>query len=472
MGAPEVLTAYDAVKAHYTLPFELYPFQQNAVNELAPLSRSALYFEPGLGKTATSTVCALLHMIQGADSTIVLMPPIIISTWRRWLSKVKRMDGTPLKVLAYQGAPAERKRMHLNGHEFVLMSMQIFKRDYERICAELGGFKLHVTLDEGQCIKDVGTQNYKLYRDFVETQSHQILTGTPLNTPLDAYAYIKLKTPTVYMNLAQFTRIHVLETDFFDNPTKFQNLDLLSENLLIYADRKTKEEVLPDLPACTIALVEYALAPAHLKLYRKLVDEQLLKLPDNSKLDFTESSALYHAMNQVPMQWHYFGQDDGLKSSGYDLIDQILEELGDKKLVIFANYRRTNAEIQRRYGCPGVWGEVTAKDKQRALDKFIDDDKCRLVTMAPTAGGVGVDGLQHVCADVLYVEPPVSVSQLTQSLSRVHRDGQKLPVTVRLALAEGTVQKHMATRLAERENLVNPVQMSKAVLRDILLGGG
>lgn len=461
----------DLVKAAFITPFDLYPFQGDAVTRLAPLPRSALYWEPGLGKTAGATHCMLYKMaIDEIDVSVILLPPILIDLWARWLAKITRADGTPLKVVIYRGSPAQRNQIRFDGSEIVLMSIQIFKKDIERIERETSGRRCHVVVDEAHCLKDVGTGNYKTLRDFAADKSLQLLTGTPLNSPGDAYAYVKLLSPSIYRNLKQFELIHVGERDFFNNVSKWSNLDLLQQNLMHNADRKTKEEVLLDLPECTIMPIHYELDPKHLKLYRKMVDEQLLKLPDGDKIDLTQSTALYHALGQIVMQWHYFGQDPELKSAGYTLIEQVLDELGDKKLIVFANYQRTNQEIVRRYNCSGVWGEISPTNKQRAIDRFIDDPKCRIITLQPTSGGVGIDGLQHVCADIIYVEPPVAVTHLTQSLSRVHRDGQREAVTVRLGLATGTVQHMRVKALTAKEALVNPLQMSRARLRDALYG--
>lgn len=467
-----MMPPYELVRAHFDLPFELYPsFQVPAVNNLAPLPKSALYWEPGLGKTAGSTHCSLYKMIMGeVEVTLMILPPILINLWAKWLAKIKHKDGRPLRVLVYRGSPAERKKMSLQDADFILMSIVIFKKDFHRIDHDFGKKRVHVAVDEAHCIKDVGTDNYKKLRDFTADKSLQLLTGTPLNKPDDAYAYTKLISG-VYRNLNQFMQIHAAEKDFFGNVTKWENLDLLQQNLLINADRKTKDDVLIDLPECIITQIDYDLDPRHLKLYRKLADEQLLKLPDGDKIDATQSSALRHALGQIVMQWHYFAQDESLKSAGYDLVEEVLDELGDKKLIVFGNYKRTNQELVRRFKCPGIWGEIPPKQKQAALDKFIDDPKCRMIVLHPVAAGQGLDGMQHICQDVLYVEAPVAVSHLTQSLSRVHRDGQRNVVTVRLGVAAGTIQNHDVRSLTAKEALVNPLQLSKARLRDIIMGG-
>lgn len=463
------MTPYEIVVANYQMPFPLYPFQVEAVDELAPLPRSSLLWEPGLGKTAGSTCCALYKLAGSADTVLCILPPILIIQWQKWLAKVKHKDGRPFRVLAYKGAPAERKGMSFDA-DFVLMSIQIFKRDIERVERELYGKNVHILLDEAQCLRDVSSQNYKTVRDFIGDNTIQLLTGTPLNNVLDAYPFIKVVAPSIYRNLNQFLQIHVAEKDFFGNAISFANLGLLKDNLLVNASRKTKEDVLLDLPECTIVPMEYDLHPYHMKLYQRIVNEQLLKFDDNTKLDLTSATSLYHALGQVVCQLDFFSQDDTKVSAVFDLVDEVVAELEGRKLIIFANYKRTNAAIVKRYGCPGVWGDVSAKDKQIALDRFVEDPTCTLITMQPASGGVGWEGAQTVCQDILYVEPPVSVSQLTQSLSRVHRNGQKNAVTVRMAIATGTIQKHVTDRLADKEALVNPLQLSKAVLKAALLG--
>jgi hypothetical protein len=464
------VTPTDLVEYHFTTPFPLYGFQRAGVDELAPLPRTAIYWAPGLGKTPGATYCMLHHKLMGADVIVGITPPSLVRQWSRWLSRIKHKSGKPLDVLMYQGTPAKRASMSLDV-EVVLMSIQIFKRDYTRICEELGGKNVHIFVDEAHCLKDVGTQNYKMVRDFAAEQTIQLLTGTPLSNPGDVYAYVKFTAPSVYTSLYMFEQIHVATRDFRNNPETYHHLDLLQSNLLLNADLKTKEQVLTDLPEAIITQIDYDLDPRHYALYKRLAEEKLLLLPDGDKIDATQATALYHALGQIVCQWHHFGQDESLKSACYGLIEDVLDELGDGKLVVFASYRRTNQEIVRRFNCPGIWGDITRKGKEQALDKFLDDPKCRLITLHPVSAGEGIDGLQHVCQDAMYVEPPQAVRHWTQSLSRIHRDGQRLPCNIRMATALGTVQQSRMESLSNKEALVNPIQMTKALLRDALFGG-
>lgn len=470
------MTPHDLVLQHYDFPFPLYPFQVEVVNDLAPRLRSGLYLHPGLGKTAVSTHCALYKMIVGeVGGALGIMPPLLVTQWARWLSRIRHKDGRPLRVTKYQGAPVLRRALDLDV-DFLLMGVQIFKKDFCTSTKHLNGYveygttdpvpgkKLHVIMDEAQAIKNVGSGIYHNYRDLVEGGSHQLLTGTPLNVPEDAYAYINLVSPGIYRNLVDFNNCHVWATDIFNKPSEYVNLELLTGNLLFNSVLKTKEDVLPDLPECTISDIEYELDGPHIALYRKLAQNKLLEWKDEEKLDVTQATALYHALGQIVCQWHYFGQDEALKSKVYSLIEEVLEDLGDRKLIIFSNYQRTNEEVVRRLKCPGIWGQMSPGQKQRNLNKFLDDPKCRVLAANPLAAGQGVDGCQHVCQDVFYTEPPITPSHWVQSLSRVHREGQRNAVTVRMAVAKGTLQRHLVNQLAEKEKLIMPVQKAIAYL--------
>lgn len=465
---------YDIVTRNFQLPFGPYPFQAESITQLAPRERSGLYFDPGLGKTYTSTVCGLYKLAMGwIDQILVVFPPILDATWRKTLHLIHHKAGPSLRIESYKGSPSERRKMHLNA-DIVLMSQGIFKRDYDRIVNTMGTRRLFVILDEAQSIKNVGSDNHQTFREFTHDQQFQILTGTPLTTPMDGYAYVKLLAPEVYRSLAQFKRIHVEEYDFYDRPSVWTNTDLLRDNMAINAVFVRKRDVLKDLPDRNIFKLEYELDRKHLALYHKLVEDKLLALPDGGKIDATQATALRHALGQVVMNWAHFSGDDKKVPAGMDLIEETLEEIGDGKLLVFANYRMTNraicAKFEKKYGAVGVFGDVSPKQKDRNVARFLTDSSCRLAALQPQSGGVGIDGMQDVASEVLFIEPPITPKDLDQSLSRVWRAGQKNICNIRLGVAENTLQVKGVEDLIEKEEVVNPIQYNKAELREMLYG--
>lgn len=462
------MTPYETVKHHFTLPFELYPFQIEAVNKLAPLPKCGLWLDMGCGKTIVSIVIALYKMITGeVQQCVVLMPPILLTNWSRTLSAIK---GTTHTV--YRGTPKARADMTLN-QQFTLMSYQIFCKDYDRLHYDIPVHKSLLICDESTMVKNVGTITYKRVRDWALNSNLALLSGSPLSSPADGYAPIKLISPATYRNLAQYERIHVEERDFFDNPTKWTNLDLLQENLLINSVRVLKTDVLKDLPPVTYTPIYYDLDPHHAKTYRRLCDEQILKFADGTKLDATGASALFHALQQIPMNREYFTQEEGKVSAGVELIEETLSELGQGKLVVFTAYRMTNrllVEKLKPYGVVAVYGEVSAAQKQAAVDQFVEDPSCRVILLQIRAGGYGIDRLQSVCNNILFAEMPLVPAHFHQAVARLWRVGQNDPVNARIAIADKSIQMRLWDVLQDKDSLVNMCIRGFQDVREALAG--
>ena len=461
----------DTVLGSYELPMAPYPFQVVVINDLSPIPNSGLWMDTGTGKTLVATVMALFKLLRGADIVIVTMPPILITRWARWLRKIKP---TP-DILMYRGSPKKRKSLKLAKGQFVLMSQAIFKRDYDEIRDQTRKMKVVMIVDEATCLKNVESDNYQMTRDYVEGHEVILLSGTPLSTPMDAYAYTKLLAPHLYRSFQQFQNIHVGERDFFDQVVVWNNLDLLNANMKVNAVRILKTEVLKDLPDVTYDPIFYEMDPKHYKLYQTLSEERLLPLANGGKIDATVASKLHHALQQIVCNWGHFADDPSLDAKAIELVEETLEELGDRKLIVFASYQMTNRLLLSKFGksvnAVAAYGEITVSRQQRNIDYFIDNPSCRLLIGQPTSMGVGVDGLQQVCCDGLFLELPQIPKDFHQAVARLWRDGQHLPVNMRIAVAEGTLQVRKMHQMLDKDSLVNRVIRSYEDLRASIFGG-
>ncbi len=463
----EVLSPYDLVRSRFDFPFDLYPFQVEAVNELAPLPRTGLWLDMGCGKTIVSIHIALYKMlVEEIEQCIVLMPPILLTNWSRTLAGI---PGTSHTI--YRGPPKQRQSMVLD-KMFTLMSYQIFCKDYERLHMLFMGDNMLIC-DESTAIKNVATQTYKRVRDWSYGRCISLLSGSPLSSPADGYAPIKTIAPNVYKSLAQYECIHIDERDYFGNPISWRNLDLLNNNLMLNSVRVLKTDVLKDLPPIAHTPVYYDLDPQHLKTYQRLCNEQILRFSNGEKLDLTNASALFHALQQIPMNREVFTHEEGKLSAGVELIEEVLEELDGGKLVIFTAYRATNrmlSEQLKKYGVVAVYGEVSRTAQDAAIDRFVDDPACRVILLQVKSGGYGIDRLQSVCSDLMFVEMPMTAANYHQAVARLWRSGQQKPVSVRVAIAERTIQVRLWEMVQDKDSLVNVCIRGFEDLRDAVAG--
>lgn len=228
-----------------------------------------------------------------------------------------------------------------------------------------------------------------------------------------------------------------------------------------------------ELPPVIYTPRNYSLDPAHLALYKRLAEERLLEFADGTEIDAISAQALRSALQQIVVNWGEFANDPGCRPAILDLIEGTMEETGGKKLVVVANFRRSNRYLQdalQKYKATAIYGDVTPKGKQAALRAFISDPDCLVLLVQPESAGYGIDGLQHVSSDMLIVEAPTTPTPFQQVVARLDRDGQLDIVHVRVAIAQGTVQVGMFNNLLKNDALAHSVQGGYESLRKSIYG--
>lgn len=470
------MTPYEAVREKFDFPFELRPYQVDEVNQLCQCILAGYYWEPGAGKTAGSTHQMLYETLTlDVQKWVLLMPPILIPQWAHWLRSIRdKRTGQPLSVAEYSDVQKVRRAMPLK-EQFILTSYGLFKNDFEHLWNKTNHVQVGLNCDEATAIKNYETDNHRAVATFSEDRPLQLLTGTPLNKPGDAYGYLKLLAPGVYRNHRHFERMHVKEVDEYDRVTEWMNLDLLTQNMKINTSRILRRDVRKDLPPVIYTPLRYNLHPDHLAFYRRVAQDRLVSLDNGTgEVDAISSAKLRATLQQLVINWGHFIEDPDVKPAALELIEETLEELGDRKLVVVANFRRSNSYLHQalaqRHRAVAVYGDISPKNKALAVQRFITEPSCRVILVQPDSAGYGLDGLQHVCSDMLFVEAPTTPTPFTQVVARLDRDGQTEAVNCRVAMARGTVQVRMFTDLLDKDELVNSVQGSYQDLKEAIFG--
>jgi hypothetical protein len=477
---------FTLVQRYYKHPAYIapHPLQIETVNELAPIFGNGEWLDMGTGKTFVATWCALwLKLVYGMPC-VCIMPPLLIRQWSKWLKSIRTHHDpeTPaLSVTEYRATAKQVGGMKLSpeqvraaidlDNDFILVGIQIFRKEFYRIREHFGDRPFLIICDEAMFLAKIESLIHELVYDMAVGRPTILLTGT-LGMPQHAYGLMKFTNPGAYRNWKHFENMHILEYDHFGTtPTIYQNLDLLGDNLAKNTKRILYEDMYPDAEIPFYDVFDYDLDDKHYKLYEKLAEEQILALPDGGKIDGSTEQRLRHMLGQIIVNYPHFSGNPKDVSTAVKLIQGRLEALGDGKLVVFCNYRLSvNAICDAIPGALPINGDVTQAQKDRNIDSFINDSKSRLMVVQFISGSKGLDGLQHVCHTAMFIEPCTVPDTFHQAVARLKRTGQTKRVHVLIPIANRTLQRRGFNRLLKNDAISNQVARNSVELRKIIYG--
>jgi non-specific serine/threonine protein kinase len=126
-----------------------------------------------------------------------------------------------------------------------------------------------------------------------------------------------------------------------------------------------------------------------------------------------------------------------------ELAREITENIGDHKALVFSQFLGMLALIKAKLKELGVDfeyfdGSTSAPDREKAIQRFQQDDNCRVFLISLKAGGVG---LNLTAADYVYIVDPwwnPAVEQ--QAIDRTHRIGQTKNIFAYRMICKDTIE--------------------------------
>jgi SNF2 family DNA or RNA helicase len=233
----------------------LYPFQRTAVQFILQNDgRACLFDEMGLGKTITATT-ALLELVKRrkASRALIVAPNAVVEQWRGEL--VEKFNLEPTLITSKRSL---RERINLYNHPLVVMNYELLRTDLELILQKHFD---SLILDEVTRVKNWDTQTSEAVKKLI-VRNVIALTGTPLENHLgELYNIVNIVKPGSFGRynedfLARFT-LKVSGQGWQSsrpiiNP---ENLPELRRELRTISIRRTKAQVLKQLPALTVQYV-------------------------------------------------------------------------------------------------------------------------------------------------------------------------------------------------------------------------
>ena len=436
---------------------ELRPYQQEGFEWMSRLAHwgagACLADDMGLGKTLQSITLMQSRAAQGPQ--LVLMPTSVLLNWQQELRRFA--PALTVKVLNQQNADRQQIVNNAEAGDIVLSTYGLLVTEEELLSSRVW---TTIILDEAHTIKNRDTQTSKgamnLKGDF-----RLMLTGTPLQNHLsEIWNLFQFANPGLLGSYQQFTDRFILPIER-DHDQEQQRLlrRILSPFLL----RRTKEDVLNELPEKTEITLQVELSAEELALYDNLRQQAIANLEDGSK-SAIQTLAEITRLRQAACHPRLINDKLQIPSSKTQAFLELVANLrqsGHRALVFsqFTSHLALIREELDKAHVPYLYldGSTSAQERNKLVRQFqTGDDPLFLISLK--AGGLG---LNLTAADfVIHLDPWWNPAIEDQASDRAHRIGQERPVTIYRLIASGTIEEKII-RLHQ-----NKRSMADALLQD------
>lgn len=437
------------------LKTKLLPYQARGALFAACRGRAVLADDMGLGKTIQALATAeLLRQRRGIERVLVIAPA---SVKYQWKTEIEKFTDRSVKIV--EGLLPQRRPMYASPEFFTLTNYELVLKDI-RYMQELRPDL--IILDEAQRIRNWTTATACTIKQ-LKSRYALVLTGTPLENKLEElFSVVEFVDGRRLGPAFRFVDEHRV-LDEKGRLTGYRGLDRIHEQLAPILLRRTRPEVLKDLPERTDKVFRVPLTSQQAEPYYEQSDllAQLVRKWERqgwlSEIDQKRILCCIQNMRMLCNSTFLFDKQTHhspkLQEFREIMTDFVMGE--ERKVVVFSEFERMThlaGEQLRKLGIGFVslHGGVPSRQRGALIEKFRNDPACK-VFLSTDAGGVGLN--LQAASVVVNFEPPWNPARLEQRIGRVHRLGQSRPVHVIHMLTSESIEERVWETLALKKSL-------------------
>lgn len=389
------------------------------------------------------------------QTNLVVVPASLVHNWRNEFRKF----APQLSVTIYAGQNRLELRPYLQRSDVVIVTYHTLRNDIDYFSRLSFGF---VVADEAQTLKNPGSQIHQAVLR-VRGKWFLALSGTPVENSLsDLWAIMNLVNRNL-LGTHHFFKVHFIRPILADVGGRMSVA--LRKLIAPYVLRRTKEEVLAELPELTSELVICEPEEGQQKMYEEeqsRVRNYILgkrERQEELRSDFMVLKALIR-LRQIANHPRLVEPEYAGESGKFREVFRMLGEVigaGHKVLVFssFVKYLNLVAgEVEQR-GWNYTMLTGTTADREREIRRFASDAACQLFLISLKAGGVGLNLTE---ADYVFIlDPWWNLAAENQAVSRAHRMGQKQAVFVYRFITAGTLEEKILAIQERKQRLADAV---------------
>ncbi len=305
----------------------------------------------------------------------------------------------------------------------------------------------YVILDESQAIKNPFSKVAKA-ATLLNAKNKLCLSGTPLqNNTFDIYAQMNFLNPGMLGSVEFFRNEFAVPIDKFGEKEQKEHLRKILYPFIL---RRTKEQVAKDLPEKSEMILFCEMSDEQRNIYdayRNDFRDKILGVVEEKGIHKSQLTILQGLMRlRQVCDSPAIIKDESFPNVSVkleELCREITENISNHKALVFSQFlgmlsliRQKLEELEIDYEY--FDGSTSVGDREKAIQRFQNDENCRVFLISLKAGGVG---LNLTAADYVYIVDPwwnPAVEQ--QAIDRTHRIGQTKNIFAYRMICKDTVE--------------------------------
>ncbi|MBF0400593.1 MAG: DEAD/DEAH box helicase [Magnetococcales bacterium] len=442
-----------------TLQAELRDYQLAGYYWLSRLAAwgvgACLADDMGLGKTIQALALILSRAKEGP--VLVVAPTSVCLNWVR---EIEQFAPTLQAILL----ASSRRQQTLDGlkpYDVLICSYGLLQQEGKILAAVSWQV---VVLDEAQAIKNRGTKRSKAAMA-LKGSFKMILTGTPIENHLgELWNLFHFINPGLLGSIESFNNRFATPIERYSLKEARGRLKKLIQPFIL---RRTKSQVLAELPPRTEITLQVEMSPEETAFYealRRRAIEQIENMEGSIEQHQLQIFAEIMRLRRACCNSRLIVPDSPIASTKLELFWSVVEGLLENrhKVLVFSQFVDHLAIIRERLEQEKVRyqyldGSTPMQERQRRVEAF-QAGEGDLFLISLRAGGMGIN---LTAADyVIHMDPWWNPAVEDQAADRAHRIGQQRPVTIYRLVTKGTI-----------EEMIVELHQHKRSLADGLLDG-
>lgn len=424
-----------------TFQAELRDYQMEGFNWLARLAHwgvgACLADQMGLGKTVQALAVILKRAHEGP--TLIIAPT---SVCMNWVSEAQRFAPT-LNIVQFGGSDRQKLLSGLQPFDMLVCSYGLLQQS--EVSQMLSQVQWQtIVLDEAQAIKNMTTKRSQAAMN-LKGSFKLITTGTPIENHLgELWNLFRFINPGLLGSFESFNQRFAIPIEKFQDKQVRNKLKKLIQPFLL---RRTKNQVLEELPSRTEILLHVELSREEMAFYEALRREAISKLTESEAIaghKHLQVLAEIMKLRRACCNPSLVMPDTELSSSKLQLFSEVLGDLLDNrhKALVFSQFVDHLQIIRDYLDKQGISyqyldGSTPAPERKKRVDAF-QAGSGDIFLISLKAGGTG---LNLTAADyVIHMDPWWNPAVEDQASDRAHRIGQQRPVTIYRLVAKDTIE--------------------------------